>query len=115
MAKSDGASMAGKKERMTGSIGALWGIMGVLVLLGSAVYRLTPLAIDAFSTPFSWFHWLAWGACIISWPIRKDTAVFNSISRRGWLPGRNIWGSIRGCFTPVCPVFLHGILPCDKE
>jgi hypothetical protein len=57
--------MAGKKERMTGSIGALWGIMGVLVLLGSAVYRLAHLAIAAFSTPFSWYHWLAWVACIL--------------------------------------------------
>ena len=50
---------------MIGKIGTIWGIMGVLLLLGSAVYRLTPLAIAAFSTPFSWFHWLAWGACIL--------------------------------------------------
>jgi hypothetical protein len=34
-------------------------------LLGSAVYRLIPLAIAAFSTHFPCFHWLAWGASIL--------------------------------------------------
>ncbi len=39
-------------------IGAFWGLAGVLLLLGSAIYRLTPLAVDAFSYPFYWYHWL---------------------------------------------------------
>lgn len=42
---------------MTAWFGALWGMSGVLLLLGSAVYRLTPLAIDAFSYDWSWRHW----------------------------------------------------------
>ncbi len=45
---------------MTGTIGAIWGILGVLLLLGSAVYRLAPLAAAAFSVPLTWYHWLAW-------------------------------------------------------
>lgn len=40
-------------------IGSFWGLAGVLLLLGSAIYRLTPLAVDAFSYPFYWYHWLA--------------------------------------------------------
>jgi len=42
-----------------GIFGALWGLTGVLLLLGSAVHRLTPLAISAFSYDFSWYHWLS--------------------------------------------------------
>src|SRR3990172_6522523 len=42
-----------------GILGAIWGLTGVLLLLGSAVYRLTPLAVDAFSYDFSWYHWLS--------------------------------------------------------
>jgi hypothetical protein len=45
---------------MAGTIGAIWGIGGVLLLLCSAVWRLTPLAVAAFSVRFSWYHWLAW-------------------------------------------------------
>ena len=39
-------------------IGAFWGVAGVFLLLGSAVYRLTPLALDAFSYDLRWYHWM---------------------------------------------------------
>jgi hypothetical protein len=41
-----------------GTFGAIWGLVGVFLLLGSAVYRLSFLAINAFSFDFSWYHWL---------------------------------------------------------
>jgi hypothetical protein len=40
-------------------IGAYWGLTGVLLLLASAIYRLTPIAEDAFSYAFLWYHWCA--------------------------------------------------------
>jgi len=42
---------------MRGTFGALWGVSGVLLLLGSAVYRLAPLAVDAFTHELAWHHW----------------------------------------------------------
>jgi len=50
---------------MAGTIGAIWGITGVFLLLASAIYRLTPLALAAFSATFRWYHWLAWSASIL--------------------------------------------------
>jgi hypothetical protein len=43
---------------MAGAAGAVWGLGGVLLLLGSAIYRLTPLAIEGFSHHFLWYHWM---------------------------------------------------------
>jgi hypothetical protein len=40
-------------------LGAFWGLGGVSLLLGSAIYRLTPLAVDAFSYSWSWHHGLS--------------------------------------------------------
>ncbi len=40
-------------------MGAFWGFAGVMLLIGSAVYRLTPLAIESFSHPWAWYHWVA--------------------------------------------------------
>ena len=40
-----------------GIVGALWGMIGVFLLIGGAVFRLGPLAIDAFSYNWSWYHW----------------------------------------------------------
>lgn len=42
-----------------GILGAIWGISGVSLLLGSAIYRLTPIALDAFSYDFLWSHWVS--------------------------------------------------------
>ncbi len=44
---------------MTGMLGAIWGLAGVSLLLVSAIYRLTPLAADAFSHDLFWYHWLS--------------------------------------------------------
>jgi hypothetical protein len=53
------------KNSMAGTIGAFWGIMGVFLLIGGAVYRLIPLALAAFYSPFRWYHWLAWTASVL--------------------------------------------------
>ncbi len=42
-----------------GIFGAIWGLTGVILLLGSAVFRLAPLAVEAYSYEFSWYHWLS--------------------------------------------------------
>ena len=43
---------------MAGTVRALWGLAGVILLLGSAVYRLTPLAVQAWSYDLRWYHWM---------------------------------------------------------
>ena len=42
-----------------GLLGACWGFAGVFLLIGFAVVRLTPIAVDALDYPFAWYHWLA--------------------------------------------------------
>jgi len=41
--------------------GAIWGLAGVLGILGFAVYRLTPVAFAAFDTEFGMTEWAVWG------------------------------------------------------
>jgi hypothetical protein len=43
---------------MRGAVGAVWGLAGVSLLLGSAIYRLSLLAIEGFSYHFLWYHWM---------------------------------------------------------
>ena len=42
-----------------GIFAALWGITGIIVLLGSAIYRLTPYALDLYNHELFWHHWSA--------------------------------------------------------
>jgi hypothetical protein len=41
-----------------GYLGAFWGIAGVLSLVGFAILKITPAAVDAFSFELQWYHWL---------------------------------------------------------
>jgi len=41
-----------------GRFGAIWGVAGVSLLLGFAVYRLMIITIDSFAFEFQWYHWL---------------------------------------------------------
>lgn len=42
---------------MTGLFGAIWGIAGVILLLGYAIVRLTPIVIEALGYELNWYHW----------------------------------------------------------
>ncbi len=44
---------------------ALWGISGVLLLLGSAVYRMTPVALQGLSSGLETKHWIALGLVLL--------------------------------------------------
>lgn len=46
------------ERRILFTISAFWGVTGVALLLGSAVYRLTPLAVEALKSDFAWYHYL---------------------------------------------------------
>lgn len=41
-----------------GRFGAIWGVLGVVILVGSAVFRLSIYSLDAFRLPLGWQHWL---------------------------------------------------------
>lgn len=42
---------------MMGILGAIWGLGGVALLLIYTIYRLTPMATEAFTYNFYWYHW----------------------------------------------------------
>ncbi len=44
---------------MLGYIAALWGITGISLLLGSAIYRLSAIGLETFSYQLDWYHWIA--------------------------------------------------------
>ena len=46
---------------MLGLIGVVWGLAGVVFILGYAVVRLVPVTLAAFEQPWQWYHW----ACLI--------------------------------------------------
>lgn len=50
--------MEGRK--LMGRVGAVWGVLGVSLLLSTAIFRLTPLAIASFSESLDVVHYAAY-------------------------------------------------------
>lgn len=44
---------------MLGYIAAIWGISGIYLLLGSAIWRLSAIGWQTFDYSLVWYHWLA--------------------------------------------------------
>ena len=66
-----------------GLAGAIWGIAGFLLLLGFAVMRLVAPAMDVFSTPMLWYHWLFLALMLLSFLYVKGYLAFQrGLSRR---------------------------------
>jgi hypothetical protein len=49
----------GMVENLLGGVGVGWGAVGFLGLMGSAIARLSPMAIDAFALEWRFHHWAA--------------------------------------------------------
>ncbi len=41
-----------------GLFGAVWGLSGIFLLLGSAIYRLSLVSLESFSYDLLWYHWV---------------------------------------------------------
>lgn len=50
---------------MIGYIAALWGLVGICLLLGGAIYRLGGIALQTLDLSLSWYHWLALAFSIV--------------------------------------------------
>ncbi len=94
-------------------IAAVWGVVGVLVILGQAIHRLTLIAIDAFEgSVFLWYHWVALVACILFMCYSEGYKGFQLkfsprvVSRARYLSGHATL--LQGILAPFfCMGFFH--------
>jgi hypothetical protein len=90
------------KSSLLGTVGALWGLGGVLGLLLSACFRLWPKAVDAFSYPFGWHHWTSLIAVVLGMAYAEGYKGFQmAFSPRT---------AARARYLRLNPRFLHLIL-----
>jgi len=107
--------MNGSKS-MVIKLGALWGLVGVLVLLGSAVFRLGPLAIDAFSYEFSWYHWASLALIVVVMAYAEGYRGFQQgFSPRVAARAKYLIDHPRGLNMIFAPFFCMGYFHATKR
>ena len=50
---------------MRGTIGSIWGLCGISLLLGGAIVRLGRIGLDTFTHELDWRHWTALAASVL--------------------------------------------------
>lgn len=50
---------------MAGLIGVVWGLAGVVLMIGVPLFRLSHFALEIFNFQLRWYHWLSLGVVLI--------------------------------------------------
>jgi hypothetical protein len=90
------------KGTFIGTVGTIWGMAGVLLLLSSATIRLTPVAIEAFSYPFAWYHWFSLLAIVLGMAYAEGYQGF----QKGFSPRV----AARAKYLREHPKLMHAVL-----
>lgn len=95
-----------------GRLAVIWGISGVVALLGFAIVRLLAISMTAFGFSFSWAHWLVLGASILFMAYTEGYRTFQKV----WAPRvvtrafklRHNWTPTRLLLAPLYSMsFFH--------
>jgi hypothetical protein len=99
-----------------GTIGAVWGITGVLLLLASASLRLWPKAVDTFSHPFSWYHWASLAIVVLGMAYAEGYQGFQkAFSPRTAARARYLRQNPRPVHVLLAPFFCMGYFHATKR
>jgi hypothetical protein len=101
---------------MMGMLSSLWGLAGVMLLLGSAVYRLTPLAMDAFSHEMLWYHWAFFAFVLIFMAYAEGYRAFQQgFSPRVAARARYLRNHRNALHSLLAPLFCMGYFHAPKR
>jgi hypothetical protein len=99
-----------------GTLGALWGLGGVLALLLSACFRLWPKAVDAFTYPFTSSHWAGLVAIVIGMSYAEGYKGFQkAFSPRTAARARYLRDNSRIGHVVLAPLFCMGYFHATKR
>lgn len=99
-----------------GSLGAAWGVLGVVLLLGNAIRRLAPIAVRALVGPLGWREW----AALALWVGVMGWFEGYKGSKRGFSPrvaARARWLAAHptGGRTLLAPLFCMGYFHASRR
>ena len=101
---------------MRGTAGAIWGLTGVFLLLGSAIYRLTPLTIAAFAHTLFWYHWISLALVVLFMAFAEGYRGFQQrFSPRVAARARYLRAHPRPLHVLLAPLFCMGYFHATRR
>ena len=105
--------------KMLRSAIAIWGLLGVMSLLGQAIYKLTPMAIEPLGPDMSWWVAVCYVLCVVFMLYSEGYKGFHLnfaprvVGRAAWLtdPGN----TPRLHWLIFAPFFLMGLIGSNRR
>jgi hypothetical protein len=93
-----------------------WGILGVLALLGDAIYRLVPKALAAFELPFTALEWTTLVVWVAFMAYSEGyRAFYKAFSPRVVARARHLAAHPRPLFAAIAPLYCMGFVHATKR
>jgi hypothetical protein len=93
-----------------------WGLVGVLALLGDAIYRLIPKVLAAFELPFTALEWITVvGWCAFMAYSEGYRAFHRAFSPRVVARARHLAAHPRPVFVVIAPLYCMGFVHATRR
>jgi hypothetical protein len=104
------------EKHLLGAVGSAWGVAGVLLLLASTIYRISPLTWAAFTVPFRWYHWLALTISVVFMAYAEGVRGFQQhFSPRVAARARHLRGHPQVLHVIFAPFFCMGYFHATRR
>lgn len=105
-----------KNTTAIGIFASLWGIGGVALIIGSAVYRLSPIVADALSYNLLWYHKLSLIIIVLFMAYAEGFKAFQQgFSPRVVARSRYLSSNPRLFYVLLAPFFCMGFFHATKR
>ncbi|WP_027857504.1 hypothetical protein [Marinobacterium jannaschii] len=99
-----------------GFVAAFWGLTGVCLIFGSAIYRLSQIALQTFDSSLDWYHWAALVFSLVFMGFAEGYRGF----QQGWSPRvaarvRYLADNGTPLRTLLAPLFCMGFFDIQRK
>src|ERR1041385_8416002 len=99
-----------------GTLGRIWGLIGVVAILTNAIVRLVPIALAAFEERFTVIHWVALGVWLAFMIYSEGYRAFHlGFSPRVVARARHLAAHPRPLFVAIAPLYCMGLVHATKK
>jgi hypothetical protein len=93
-----------------------WGIVGVVALLGKAIYQLVPVAVRAFDHPLGLVHWITLVAWVAFMAYSEGYRAFHqAFSPRVVVRAQYLAAHPRPLHVALAPLYCMGMIHATKK
>ncbi|HTL36547.1 MAG TPA: hypothetical protein VL326_25615 [Kofleriaceae bacterium] len=93
-----------------------WGVVGVIAILGKAIYQLTPIALAAHDVPFNTLQWIVLAVWVVFIVYSEGYRAFHkAFSPRVVARAQHLSAHPRALYVAIAPLYCMGLVHATRK